>query len=79
MKRELNQEQGFILMKVITGMEDIVKRVNQGRLSHSEIQEICLKINDEYHINGILPNWEPNQYGKCLEEILDIVNHPRVA
>ena len=79
MTQKINDEQGLIVRRLSPAIEDIVRKINEDLLTDVEINELCLRINDEFNINGLLSNWEPNDYGIELEKTLDIVNHPRIS
>lgn len=49
-----------------------------GTLSFEEIGALCELISDEMLMNGIEETFEPNEYGKELESLLDAVNRPRL-
>jgi hypothetical protein len=49
-----------------------------GTLTTDEIEELCSLISNEFMLNGITESFEPNDYGKELEELLDAVNKSRV-
>jgi len=36
-------------------------------------------INDEYLLEGVGKNYVPNSYGIELEELLDVINRPRIS
>lgn len=40
--------------------------------------EICIWINDEFMIRGLLDDATPNEYGTNLENLLDIINRRRL-
>jgi hypothetical protein len=44
----------------------------------SDVENICSIINNEFMMEGILPNYEPNEYGVELESLLDMVNRIRI-
>lgn len=45
----------------------------------SEIDALCGLINAEFMMEGILPTFEPNEYGLELERLLDLINRPRLS
>ncbi len=44
-----------------------------------KIDQICNWINDEFMMNGLAGNDEPNEYGLELEDLLDAVNRGRMT
>ncbi|EYC50062.1 hypothetical protein AZ34_02550 [Hylemonella gracilis str. Niagara R] len=57
---------------------NIIGELAGERLSMATIDELCALINDEFMMKGILPNFEPNEYGLELEALLDVVNSARI-
>lgn len=54
--------------------------VEMGRaMTIAEIDALCGLINAEFMMEGILPSFEPNEYGLELEGLLDVVNRPRLS
>ncbi|WP_241613742.1 hypothetical protein [Rosenbergiella epipactidis] len=45
-----------------------------GKLTSNEAEVLCSLISNEFMLNGITESFEPNDYGKELEELLDAVN-----
>jgi hypothetical protein len=45
----------------------------------SEIEVLCDLVNAEFMMEGILPNFEPNECGLELEGLLDVINRPRLS
>ncbi len=52
--------------------------LDKGDVSPSDIDSLCIAINDVFMLEGILPNFEPNEYGVELEELLNVINRPRL-
>ncbi|RQR43494.1 hypothetical protein DIE20_11565 [Burkholderia sp. Bp9131] len=52
--------------------------LESGEVSLSEIDLLCGLVNGEYMMEGILPNFEPNEYGVELEALLDVINRQRL-
>lgn len=50
----------------------------KNKLTMSDIDFLCQLINDEFIKNGIDENFEPNEYGYDLENLLDEINRPRL-
>jgi hypothetical protein len=57
---------------------DAFNNLEKGEFTFSEIDMICNLINEEFLMEGILPNFEPNAYGLELEKLLDAINRPRL-
>jgi len=53
--------------------------IGRGQMSVENIEALCSVINAEFMMEGILPSFEPNAYGIELENLLDIINRPRVS
>ena len=52
--------------------------LEKGAVTFAEIDILCNLINDEFMMKGILPTYEPNEYGMELESLLDLINWPRL-
>jgi hypothetical protein len=52
--------------------------LESGQMSPENIEALCSVINAEFMREGILPNFEPNAYGVELENLLDVINRPRI-
>jgi hypothetical protein len=50
-----------------------------GEMTFAEIDVICGLVNAEFMMEGILPTFEPNEYGLELERLLDLINKPRLS
>jgi len=53
--------------------------LEKRELIFSEIDALCNLINAEFMMEGILPTFEPNEYGLELERLLDLINKPRLS
>ena len=53
------------------------KLINE-KISSNEIDELCELISNEFMMNGIQESYEPNEYGRELEKLLDAVNRGRL-
>jgi hypothetical protein len=53
--------------------------LEKGEMTFSEIDALCGLINTEFMMEGILPTFEPNEYGIELEGLLDLINRPRLG
>ena len=82
MKNRLNQRQHTILrslcLKTNTGDQYLFDKFIEEKLDFNEIEKLCSIINNEFLMEGIMPNYEPNDYGLELEDLLDIVNSSRI-
>ena len=82
MKVELTEQQKTIVKSLCLKSSDdsqkILGELEKGRLTMADIEELCTVINNEFMMEGILPNFEPNAYGLELEALLDIVNRARI-
>lgn len=56
----------------------LIKKITDGSLTSSDIEELCKLISNEFMLNGITEDFEPNEYGIELEGILDFVNNNRI-
>jgi hypothetical protein len=54
------------------------KASKKNKLTMNNIDFLCKLINDEFIKNGIDENFEPNEYGHELENLLDEINRPRL-
>jgi hypothetical protein len=52
--------------------------LDNGEMTFTEIDVLCSIINAEFMMEGILPTFEPNEYGLELEKLLDLINKPRL-
>ncbi len=55
-----------------------IERVEGERLTFPQIEYVCSKLLADFHMNGIDANFEANSYGKTIEDLIDIVNRPRL-
>jgi hypothetical protein len=82
MKIELTERQKAIVKSLrLKGSEEsqhVLGELENGKLIEADIEVLCTLINDEFMMEGILPNFEPNAYGLELEEFLDMVNRTRI-
>jgi len=53
--------------------------LEKEEMTFSEIDVLCGLINAEFMMEGILPTFEPNEYGLELESLLDLINRPRLS
>lgn len=57
----------------------LLDKVFVSELTFHEIDAVCGIINNEFMMKGLLPNYEPNEYGLELEKLLDVINKPRIC
>ncbi|MYN40410.1 hypothetical protein GTP55_13605 [Duganella sp. FT109W] len=57
----------------------MLDKLLKGETDFNDIENLCLIINGEFLMEGILPSFEPNPYGLELESLLDSVNRARIA
>ena len=80
----MTERQIYILMSLKSSPSiekndaDLLDSTINGKLSHDGIDRLCKIINDEYLMKGIEEDYNPNEYGLELEELLDLVNHDRL-
>lgn len=56
----------------------LLNKLSDGLIEMSDIENLCALINNEFMMKGLLPSYEPSQYGIELENLLDVVNRPRI-
>jgi hypothetical protein len=80
MSQKLTNPQIEIIRKVFPNGDFLafIHRIENGDLSHAEIEEACLMLNDEFLLNGIDEEFEATIYGKEIEDVIDIINRPRL-
>jgi hypothetical protein len=80
MTQDLTTRQLEILVKLrVRKNAKLISKYLVENLTNDEIERLVNIIADEFHMNGLLPNWEPNSYGLELMNLLDIVNKPRLT
>ncbi len=57
---------------------DLAKKLLNEELSLIERDELCELISNEFMMSGIEESFEPNEYGRELEKLLDSVNRGRL-
>lgn len=57
--------------------QSLLEKLLNAELNFADIEPLCGIINNEFMMEGILPNFEPNAYGLELENLLDSVNRIR--
>jgi hypothetical protein len=82
MKIEFTERQKTIVnslrLKGSKESQKVLGELESGRLTMADIEGLCNLINDEFMMEGILPSFEPNVYGRELEALLDLVNSARI-
>lgn len=76
----MTERQKAILEKVLrdNSIPHWMEGVISESLSDDEIDELCLLVNAEFLMHGIDKDFEATPYGKEGEDVLDIVNSPRL-
>lgn len=58
----------------------LLEHALNNSLAESDIETVCRIINDEFLMHGLLDEkYNPNEYGRELESLLDIINRPRLG
>jgi len=80
MNKPLNIHQQNLIIRLFDDSyrQSLAEKAIMGMLTSDEIEELCGLIFNEFMLNGITENFEPNDYGKKLEDLLDAVNKSRV-
>ena len=80
MKQKLTNRQIEIVKKVFLGdnFNSFIIRIERNELHLQEIEEACLVLNKEFLMNGIDEEFEATSYGKEIEDVIDIINRPRL-
>lgn len=78
----LNERQ-YIIFKSLclkSNAEDqyLFDKFIEKELDFNEVEKLCSIISNEFLMEGVMPNYEPNDYGLELEGLLDIVNSSRL-
>ena len=68
----------FLRDKADEGTKHLLERAINDTLPRGDIEAVCQTINDEYLMKGIKKDYAPNAYGRELEDLIDIVNRPRI-
>ncbi|WP_138411843.1 hypothetical protein [Stutzerimonas nosocomialis] len=78
----MTEDQVRLLMRICgsagTHSLCLAKKLMSSSISSSEVDELCELISNEFMLNGIEENFEPNDYGRKLEHLLDAVNSGRL-
>lgn len=56
----------------------MLDKLLKEEIDFNDIESLCLIINGEFLMEGILPSFEPTPYGVELEGLLDSVNRVRI-
>lgn len=51
----------------------------QGSIDDVCMDRLCNLINEEFMMEGIDETFEPTQYGRKLESLLDVINRSRIS
>jgi len=82
MSNILNHYQQSLIVILCNGSDASIQSLAQkaivGKLTSNEAEVLCSLISNEFMLNGINEDFEPNDYGKELEELLDAVNKNRI-
>ena len=63
--------------QAIEQKRQFLDRALSGSLAKCDIEAVCKILNDEFLMHGILDDkYNTNEYGRELEELVDIINHP---
>ena len=54
------------------------EKIESNQLDINGTEIICGLINSEFMMEGVLPNFESNEYGIELENLLNVINRPRI-
>ena len=66
--------------KAVGNKRQLLEHVLDNSHAKNDIEAVCKIINDEFLMHGILDEkYNPNEYGRELEGLLDIVNKPRLG
>lgn len=78
---ELTQVQRNIVERVFKGRDPSfwIAAIQAQNLNFDEIEEVCDLLSGEFLMNGIDRNFEANNYGKEVQDLMDIVNRPRIS
>jgi len=71
MKIGLTERQKAIVnslrLKDAEEFQSMLGELENGRLTMTDIEALCTLINEDFIMEGILPSFEPNAYGRELE------------
>lgn len=71
MKIGLTERQKAIVnslrLKGAEEFQSMLGELENGRLTMTDIEALCTLINEDFMMEGILPSFEPNAYGRELE------------
>jgi hypothetical protein len=65
-------------LKSAEEFQNMLGELEKGQMTVADIEELCTLLNAEFMMEGILPSFEPNVYGRELEALLDVVNSARI-
>jgi hypothetical protein len=80
MASNLSNRQEEILAKLYgkASAPSLGQRISTEQLPAAEIENVSLRINEEFLMHGLGPCYEPNDYGLELDALLELVNRPRL-
>ena len=82
MSVSLTNDQFRLLLGICRSAESpkpyLAEKLMNKKISPNEIDELCELISNEFMMNGIQESYEPNEYGRELEKLLDAVNRGRL-
>lgn len=80
MATNLSNRQEEIIAKLYgtASAPSLVQRILTEQLAVAEIEDVSLRINEEFLTHGLGLDYEPNEYGLELDALLEIVNRPRL-
>ena len=80
MKQQLTERQKAILTAAMKDRDVVhwITAIQAGSLSFEQIEEVCELLSGEFHMHGIDESFEPNDYGREVEALIDLVNRPRL-
>lgn len=81
-KKNLTERQVEILKSLEEKVEAkdmrLLEAIIEGSLPDRDIDAVCQLINNEHLMYGINKSYEPNDYGRELENLIDVVNRSRI-
>jgi hypothetical protein len=69
----------YLRDKAKEGDRQLLEHAIGGTLPMRDIEAVCLIINRQFLMNGIRDDYNPNEYGNELENLLDTINRPRIT
>jgi hypothetical protein len=80
MIEELSSRQKLLLKEICDKSQNVhlFDRCEASSFSSEDVETICALVSNEMMMNGIDKNFEPSEYGKELESLIDMVNRGRL-